>query len=259
MNSVIIIPIYKETPSQFDITSLKQCFKILGRHEVIIIAPESLEISPYENIVGKKLNIERFPNFFFKDISGYNSLMLEKTFYERFVEHEYMLIYQLDCYVFKDEFTFWCKQGYDYIGSPWLDYQYYNLKKHQKAFFLIKRNFLSLFFPYTFDKTQLTNRVGNGGFSLRKIKPFIDSLIHHNPKEIQKFKDSNDSVALYNEDVFWSFFAKNIKKPNYKKAIKFSIDNAVPIGVKLNNDEMPFGCHGWIRNFHFWKNYIQID
>lgn len=101
--------------------------------------------------------------------------------------------------------------------------------------------------------------MGNGGFSLRKIKPFIDSLIHHNPKEIQKFKDSNDSVALYNEDVFWSFFAKNIKKPNYKKAIKFSIDNAVPIGVKLNNDEMPFGCHGWIRNFHFWKNYIQID
>lgn len=46
--------------------------------------------------------------------------MLTKEFYLRFRQWEYLLIYQLDAYVFQDELMDWCNKGYDYIGAPFL-------------------------------------------------------------------------------------------------------------------------------------------
>jgi hypothetical protein len=42
--------------------------------------------------------------------------MKSKQFYERFVAYDYMLIYQLDAYVFKDELDDWSAKGYDLLA-----------------------------------------------------------------------------------------------------------------------------------------------
>lgn len=44
--------------------------------------------------------------------------MLEADFYRRFGKYKYMLIYQLDAFVFSDKLLDFCEMGYDYIGAP---------------------------------------------------------------------------------------------------------------------------------------------
>ena len=76
--------------------------------------------------------------------------MLSSEFYRRFSKFEYILIYQLDAFVFKDQLNYWCKKGYDYIGAPWFE-----------GFHLTKTGVNII-------------GVGNGGFSLRRVKTHID-------------------------------------------------------------------------------------
>ncbi|MFV0144747.1 hypothetical protein OBJ68_05330 [Empedobacter falsenii] len=251
---VVVIPIYKSILSSDEIISLEQCFKILGQHEIRFVAPLGLDVSEYQSRLNKEMKVEFFEPNYFTNIRGYNQLMLSLEFYTRFKAYEYMLIYQLDCFVFRDELDYWCKQGYDYIGAPWLDYSFYNKSRIEKNKFLIRR-FLNKTNKYT-TRDVLVNRVGNGGFSLRKIAACINTL-KEKPKNItDKFRLSNNTNSLFNEDVFWSIEASKLKKPNYKIASKFSLDTAVEIGIRLNNNKLPFGCHAWHKNYKSWKNYI---
>lgn len=251
--NVIIIPIYKVELSEFEIISLTQCIKILDRYSIVFVAPLDLDISSYQKIINKEIEVEYFDKNYFTGIKGYNQLMLSEEFYVRFFSFTYMLIYQLDCYVFRDEFDYWCKQGYDYIGAPWLDYSYYNKSKWNKILFNINR-FFSI--NKKLDRETLINEVGNGGLSLRRIDKFYQCIKFENRNTLRKFSESNDTTSLYNEDVYWSFFAKNIIKPDYKIAAKFSIDSAVNIGLALNDNKLPFGCHGWNKKYEYWKKYI---
>ncbi|ASW75057.1 hypothetical protein IQ37_00325 [Chryseobacterium piperi] len=259
MKNVIVIPIYKVRLTEYEITSLKQCFKILGKHPIKFVAPNNLDLSVYNNVLEKPIEVEYFNSHFFKNISGYNQLMLSKEFYERFSHYNYMLVYQLDCYVFRDELDFWCLKGYDYIGAPWLDYRFYSMRKTEKLKFLIKRlaNNKVLGKKYV-NKDTLVYNVGNGGFSLRKISKFLETLRFTSKDIIEDFSKSNEPSEIKNEDIFWSFEAKNIKKPNYKIAAKFSLEQHPFLGMRLNSNQLPFGCHAWDKKYSFWKDYIDL-
>src|SRR5262249_48770446 len=92
-----------------------------------------------------------FPSEFFQSKNGYSRLLLSKDFYRAFQEYEFILIYQLDCLVFSGNLDYWCCRDWDYVGAPW--------------------------FP---DFGQETSKgfwkVGNGGFSLRKVSSAIRVL-----------------------------------------------------------------------------------
>ena len=80
-------------------------------------------------------------------------LWMSKQFYFRFLpNYKYMLIYQLDAWVFTDNLQEWCDKGYDYIGAPFLS--------------IVKKNSPRVIFK----------GVGNGGLSLRRIQYCIDVL-----------------------------------------------------------------------------------
>lgn len=258
LNNIVVIPVYKKIISETEIISLKRCFEVLGNHDIVFVAPETLDLSFYSNLLNIEIKIERFVEHYFQNIAGYNSLMLSGELYERFLNYDYMLVYQLDCYVFRDELDYWCKQSYDYIGAPWLIYNFHHKSKYKKFKFFIKRciNTYLLNKKYSNDSI-LIYRVGNGGFSLRNIRKFLKILKNTKQEVIEKFSKSNDTLSLFNEDVFWSFEAKGIKKPNYKKAAKFSLDNGVDIGIELNKGEFPFGCHAWNKQYQYWQNYIK--
>lgn len=254
----IIIPIYKSELTEFEKLSLEQCFKVLGKHKICFVAPESLNLDYYRNLFGEHFIVQYFNPKYFKGILGYNQLMLSKEFYERFLDNEYILIYQLDCYVFRDELDYWCSQGYDYIGAPWLEKSYYIKSKKEKLKFLIKRFFHKITkHNKLYSKDILIYDVGNGGFSLRNTKKCFE-VINNTPQNIlNKFMESDDPKSLYNEDIFWSFMAKGIRKPNYKTAAKFSLDLGADIGIKLNDGQLPFGCHAWYKKYHYWEKYIK--
>ena len=162
-----------------------------------------------------------------------------------------MLIYQLDCYVFSDRLLYWCNKKYDYIGAPWIASKKTVVKKLLSSFDNNhKRRRSKIFF-----------KVGNGGFSLRKIESFryiTKEFKHIINKDLKR--DPKDYKLM--EDVFWSFRAPQLhssfKIPNYKKALQFSIDRKPQLALKSNKNRLPFGCHGINKPkvIDFWKKII---
>lgn len=221
--AAIVIPIYKTVLNDREKISLLQALKVLGRYDIIIVAPEKLKI---EN-ANKYCRIERFPTKYFQSVDAYNNLMLSVFFYERFAEYEYILIYQLDAFVFSNKLSFFCEKGYDYIGAPWL----YGI------------------FHYI-DESHCIWRVGNGGLSLRKVSSFIRILEEKKPFQ-------NNSVQ--NEDLFFSSISDvHFTIAPIEVALQFSFERQVEKCFELNHHNLPFGCHAWEKyDFKFWKPYIE--
>ena len=46
-------------------------------------------------------------------------MLLTADFYRRFTDYEYILIHQLDVFLFEDKLLEFCDMGYDYIGAPY--------------------------------------------------------------------------------------------------------------------------------------------
>jgi hypothetical protein len=237
----IVIPVYKNDLDKDESLALAQCCKILSRYPVVIAKPESLDVSA---ILQKypQLETENFDDDFFRSIEAYNTLMLSPSFYERFLNFEYILVYQLDAYVFRDELEDWCRKSYDYIGAPWIARGIF-WKKFEKFFKkLIGRKVKKIYDDCFFE-------VGTGGFSLSRTDTFYE-LAH----------TTEVHAEFIPEDILWSRKLRkgNYRVPDYKEALLFSFDKYPAECFKITH-KIPFGCHAWNRKkmIRFWKNRIK--
>lgn len=265
MKNVIIIPIYKSLPDGTERMSLKQCVKVLGRHEIYLVCPQELDVTAYTEMIGRAFHVERFDGKFFQGIEGYNELLKSRGFYERFQAYEYMLIYQLDAWVFEDSLDEWCRKGYDYIGAPWFQ----DWRSHEEG-----RDFLC---------------VGNGGLSLRKVSKFLQVTDRSQslgrfwqilksgsfPETLKTFFSGSGwgSLGAYMmqkrdrwEDVFFCYDLRGtrleLNTPDCHEASLFSIETSPEyIFNEINHGRLPFGCHAWKRYQYedFWSKYIQKE
>ena len=227
-----------------------------------------MDISYYQEL-NTEIRLKSFPKFFFDSIWSYNILMLSKRFYEAFEWYDYLLVYQTDSYVFKDELKYWASLDYDYIGG------------------------VSFMTPEESSGKELQiSYPGNGGLSLRKVERFASVIADINATKrktttnirilrvfnkmvnlwkktlSQKIVEKEFLMSKHNEDEFIVKILHQklhlISIPEVKSAIKFSWDTNPSFLMNFVN-ELPFGCHAWYRkdhvyqsNFNFWKNYIQF-
>lgn len=234
----VAVPIYKSTLSEYETISFQRCLEIFEKYPITIIAPKGLT---FENIdfSGAKVSFEFFNSSYFKDISSFSKLMLSVEFYKKFLKYKYILIYQLDAFVFKDELSYWCKKRFDYVGAPW--FTRFDVLESSLLYKVLNRFHM-----------RFKNQVGNGGFSLRHIKKFLFILL--------LFKKSAVRWP-YNEDIFWAYFVKRcfpfFKTPDFKTALQFSFETYPEKCYELNNHQLPFGCHAWQKyNISFWRNFF---
>ena len=234
------IPLYKAAPSLLELFSFERCCTVLGEHPISIITYKDLDLKIYTEIM-ESLNIDFSINYFdksfFINVEGYNLLMVSPTFYEAFSTSKYLLIYQLDAFVFSDQLSSWCAKDYDYIGAPWLNVKWINKKEINKKLQLFAQ--VPFFFKLLKGKDGL---VGNGGFSLRKVSSHL------------KFAKAYSSVFRslnFNEDLFWGKYIaakeSDFKIPLMREALSFSIENDPGEAFRLLNNELPFGCHAWYK------------
>lgn len=208
-NVVVVIPYFHNELSEVEQISLYQCNKILCEYDKVLVIPQKLECK-----VPPEYMVEVVPDEWMESVDSYNQMMVNIEFYRRFMKYDYMLIHQLDALVFSDKLLEFCKMGYDYIGAPWLS-------GRRKIY-----NFTREYFY-----------VGNGGLSLRRIRTFINICEIEKPCDI--------SIP---EDVFWSFHrSEYFKVPEIEVAIKFAMEEQIERSIKMNNYEMPFGCHAWYK------------
>jgi hypothetical protein len=252
----VIIPVYKTQLSAYESISLNRCKEILSAYPIIMVKPQSLNVTPLT--AGTNILIQSFADHYFESVHGYNNLLMAEEFYNSFTDYEYILICQLDTFIFSDKLNYWCSQGYDYIGAPWLSL---NPPKgvFNKAVAKIK-NYLYVRYNVKYKDgmpklgKQLQNRVGNGGLSLRRVNLFAQYCV--------KYRETIEHyIALrhpwFNEDIFWSIEinrkTKQLKIPGLKTALQFAFETNPARALIINNGQLPFGCHGWDKNIEFWK------
>jgi hypothetical protein len=261
----VIVPVYKADLDEYESLSLKQCCHILSAYPIVIVKPKSLDIS---NLCEKYPQLEEvsFEDDFFDSQASYNHLMLSSVFYERFLDSEYILIYQLDAYVFRDELANWCLKSYDYIGAPWFLKNDNNLLA--KSLWIFRKKISKLLrisskskWPF---RREIMNKVGNGGFSLRRVEIFYRISLAETEIIRAYLLPLNDVARFTPEDVFWALEpVRNGYKftvPSFKEALSFAFDTFPEIAYSKTK-KIPFGCHAWSQeeHSHFWKDYIPAE
>lgn len=268
----VVVPVYKEF-SQLTIAEVKsfeQLLRVLGRHDIVIITFEGIGYDKYLEFAirksGKNLFVKLYDSEYFENLTGYNKLLTSKKIYLSLKEYKYMLIYQLDAWIFRDELEYWCSKGYDYIGAPWFERNTNNavvggnggfsLRNVQKSLRILSRVKTITRIRRIWFNTKL-----QGIFSLFKISIFR-SVFHI--KDINYFNEIIFNWSKENEDYFWSYFIQNtfsdFSVAPFEEAFKFSFEVNSSFLFERNGCVLPFGCHAWEKyEPEFWKEYIRID
>ncbi len=252
---VIIIPLYKNDLTYYERLSLNRTLLILQRYDFVFVKSNSFRpdfdaIIQNKNVL-RQYTVENFEDHFFQSVKGYNKLLISEGFYERFRHKKYMLICQLDVYIFRDELLDWMNKGFDYLGSPWPASEIHQLQKtHLKRKLKYIRNVMKVVNFLFFNKRDYT--IGNGGLSLRKVRKCLSFLRSHSGYAT-KWKA--------NEDVFWSMLAPILNPffriPNLKQGLGFAFESDPSYFYRLNQNRLPFGTHAWEKHEpEFWQPLI---
>jgi hypothetical protein len=230
---VVVTPVYKADLTDAEQKVVTQGRNVLSAYTRVLVCPVSMDVSAYIAI-DSDLQVERFDDRHFQGIAAYNKLMMSPLFYQRFRHFQFMLIYQTDAWVFRDELLQWCNRGYDYVGAPWVT------------------------LPPTSKKTRfnlstlLVGKVGNGGFCIRNISKHYYSALVFSPLRW---------IFTKNEDFFWCYIIATLN-PFYRiakanEALSFAFELEPSRCFEQVGNILPFGCHAWEKyEPEFWKRFI---
>lgn len=240
----VVVPVYRPDLTPSELVSLRQCIQVLSNYPVIIVKPEKMVLGD-DFAAFPALRQLSFPDEYFNGIDAYNRLLTSVGFYEKFQSYQYILICQLDAYVFRDELLEWCAKGYDYVGAPSL---------HQPQFDSLGPGGGKEFAKALSDKRVVLN----GGFSLRKVDAFIRYLkIYHffypEWKGNEDMLFSQEATRLIPMKLF-------LKLPSWQEALHFAFEKSPAATYELTNRQLPFACHAWERyDPAFWSDYIAVN
>jgi hypothetical protein len=259
--AVVLVFTHKPGLEWFEAISLVQCYKILGRHPIRLVCPAGMDTSAYEALV-PNIQIDGIPPRWLSSLGNYNRLKVKPFLYKRYADFEFMLTYELDAFVFRDDLNAWCDEGWDYIGAPWFE-----------NYDLAIQNAKPL-------------GVGNSGFSLRRTRTMLkisQSLRYQRPpREVvgrwlsgeYRFKSVISSLTYRNnfygplnnfpghEDRFWC----EVAAPRFPEFRLAPVDVASRFAFEANpsrlfreaGERLPFGCHKWMQHeTEFWRPHIE--
>lgn len=221
---VVVIPVYKADLDKYEQMSLQRLSQVIKTSfDIVLVMPEGLNIESYNNIYPGKINTLALNKQYFCNRKGYSYLCETTQFYECFSDYKFMLIYQLDGWIFKNDLNRFIKMDYDYIGAPWKQ---------------------SLAIPRT---------VGNGGVSLRKISKFIEICKWLDPKDI------NEKYAAQIEDIFFCLYVKKKLKDKFNIApvnvgLDFCIDKNPTYWMSESKGKLPMCVHAFQKRYNYWED-----
>jgi len=235
----IIIPVYKESLDCIEKISLNRLYTVIGKknYHVYLLKPKELDISEYKKIYPDLLELNINDSNYFKNTYTYSQLLITPNIYKILTDkYLYMYIYQLDCYLFYDNLEKWCDMRYDYIGAPIFSEKCgWNLKT---------------------ENNKNIPKVGNGGFSLRRI-----SVFYHLCSVIYDYIPASIIESQISEDIFFCdvvpMYYNILQIPDWNIATYFSWDMSPDIPYdRYNIINFPMAAHAIGKNIRFYKYYI---
>lgn len=265
MNKRVIILVFAHKP-QLDFheqISLQQCYRILGKHPIRLVCPEGMDVSAFK-LLAPSMVVDYIPGKWLESLQAYNRLKIHSWLYKRYTGFDFILTYELDAFVFRDELLDWCAQEWDYIGAPWFR-GYYHAEPDAEP-----------------------DGVGNSGFSLRRTAAILK--VSHTLRYQQTVGDvfaawshgewslkkslaaltiRNNFFSPFNkyygqEDLYWGKLVRGrlpwFRVPSHETARKFAFDGSPSRLYSECSNQLPFGCHGWNRvEPEFWREHIKAN
>ena len=224
----VVIPIYKSDLTEAEALSLKQGLGVLSKYPIIIVKPIDLNIDNLKTQHPQITDLS-FDNKYFESIEGYNHLLTSPHFYQAFFNYKFILIYQLDALVFRDELDDWCKYDFDYVGAPKIP--------DSDTFFATKKPLL------------------NGGLSLRKVKSCHRLTILY--KKVFGQWPGNEDMLFSMHSTRLIPFRVLMRLPHWQKALNFAFEQDPSNCLKITKNQLPFGCHAWEKyDVDFWRQHL---
>ncbi|MCB9446957.1 MAG: hypothetical protein H6585_01265 [Flavobacteriales bacterium] len=257
----VVVPVYREDLPVEEWAALTNNLDKLAAYDCYLVGPKGMDYSNY-TARWPEIRVCTFAEMYFKDLTGYNRLMVSIGFYRAFSTYSHILICQTDAFVFSDELMSWCDRGYDYVGAPVHD-----------------------ILPDKFSE-RIPVVTLNGGFSLRKVGASLKVLSSF--RTIYSFRDifranlmekgwkgilpalyfyffGNNTFHLFNrydrnEDIFWAIKVPEkftwFHAPLPVDSAFFAADNKPERTLALTAGQLPFGCHAYQTHPDTWKAYI---
>lgn len=257
----VVVPLSdRDTLTPDEHISLRHVLRYLGRYDKYFVAPDGVT-PPHRDFA-----VKRFPRRFFGSAAAHTRLMLSPEFYRTFRDYEYILLHHLDALALEDQLEAWCATGIDYVGPPWLPCE--DLPWARVA------------------------RVGNGGFSLRRVESFLRVIGSSRRRAIprrrpERIAASTPRLVRYrkmlktylerlppftgarwrmrnwrgNEDLFWSLEAvhyyPSFRVASVEEGLRFAFEAAPRLCFEMNGGKLPFGAHAWPKyDRAFWEPYL---
>lgn len=223
---VVLIPIYKRELGPLEQFSIDFSLAQMPRRKCCFVAPAGLDCAYYRARY-PQVGYEFFSADYFTSVEGYSRLLVSHDFYRRFQAQEFMLILQPDAILLRDELDYWTAQPFDYIGAPWPD----------GVELMVRRDRFG-----DAHARRVRAAVGNGGFSLRRIRPCL-ALLDEFPETCAVFAQTGT-----NEDSFFSLLGQlstGFVIPNEITASRFAMELKPESYYAVNGRRFPMGVHAW--------------
>ena len=244
--------------------SLAHLHHHLGEFDKYMIAPRGVK-SYHPGFEARE-----FDTKYFGSVAAHCAFQMSEDFFEGFSDYDYIFMYHLDCLVFSNQLEYWCDQGWDYIGAPWMP--------GPDAPWLNKP------------------RVGNGGFALFNVQNCLKVLRsnRYNFDPMTRFKQTwretptmkgrlakMPKLALrwfhpfngvkqrikvwldceLGSDFFWADdavrFDPQFRVADVDSGVRFAFETEPRTCFKMTGGQMPFGCHAWARyDRAFWEPHL---
>ncbi len=235
----VVIPVYKAEFTAFEAISMRQCLTVLGAYPIIVIKPRHLDLSELQNEY-PRLQFCAFDDAYFESVDGYNKLLTTVEFYQAFEGYEYILIHQLDAFVFRDQLADWCRRGYDYVGAPQVRLTHDDPPR-------VRPNR---------DAGDWKRVLLNGGLSLRRVQACIRVLKAF--KRVYGDWDGNEDMLFSMNSARLVLISFLIKLPSWREALPFAFEFHPAECYELTGHQLPLGVHAWERyDLEFWRPFIE--
>lgn len=225
MSCCIAIPVYRALVEPLEVLSFLR-LRQLATQDVYLVAPEALDLDTYRKL-WPDIRESRFEAKYFRDIAAYNRLLLSQAFYERFAtDYDWLLIHQLDAFLFHGHVEAFCAMPYDYFGAPWLPAQLIRSRiGHPRLLRLLGRRI----------------EVGNGGLSLRRLSATLGLLVSRG-RDAANWNNNEDAFFSY-----WGRFSPDFRSCPLDTACRFAFESSPSRLLEMNGGELPFGCHAFAK------------
>jgi hypothetical protein len=239
MKSIItLVPIHKPELSPIEQFTLGCSLEVLKQREIAFLGPAGLDQSFYRKHFGELPYLSADPSHF-QTLHSYSNFLLTPSFYEPFLDYEFILLLQPDAIVLRDDLDLWTASPYDYIGAPW------------PQGWSVQVNVAPFTGPLA---KQVVVYVGNGGLSLRRVRPCLGLLEKHQQLIAECQKTSTIEDVIY---AVMGALSEGFVLPNQMTASLFSLELNPSHYFALNQGKLPMGGHAWWKyEPEFWRPHL---